>query len=144
MFWGCHEHVLDEKGRTSLPKEFRDLLTRSSESPWLTLRSRCLAIYPAEKFDKIRQRLSDDVLNDAAESLERLIIGHATPCSVDRAGRILIPPTLRRLARIEREIVFMGLTDRVEIWDRARYEAEIENTQEHEAENSRFLRGATR
>jgi MraZ protein len=73
-----------------------------------------------------------------------LIIGHATPCGVDRAGRILIPPTLRRRAQLEREIVFMGLTDRVEIWDRARYEAEIANTQENEAENSRFLRGATR
>jgi MraZ protein len=144
MFWGCHEHVLDEKGRTSLPKQFRDLLTRCSVLPWLTARSRCLAIYPAEKFDKIRQRLSADVLNDAAEALERLIIGHATPLSVDRAGRILVPPALRRRARLEREIVFMGLTDRVEIWDRTRYEAEIANTQENEAENSRFLRGATR
>ncbi len=144
MFWGCHEHVLDEKGRTSLPKEFRDLLTRSSEPPWLTARSRCLAIYPADKFDKIRQRLSEDVLNDAAESLERLIVGHATPCGVDRAGRILIPPMLRRRAQLERDITFLGLTDRVEIWDRARYEAEIANTQANEAENSRFLRGATR
>ena len=144
MFWGCHEHVLDEKGRTSLPKEFRDLLTRSSESPWLTARSRCLAIYPADKFDKLRQRLSEDVLNDAAESLERLIIGHATPCSVDRAGRTLIPRMLRRRAQLERDITFLGLTDRVEIWDRARYETEIANTQANEAENSRFLRGATR
>ena len=144
MFWGCHEHVLDEKGRTSLPKEFRDLLTRSSELPWLTARSRCLALYPADKFLKLRQRLSEDVLNDAAESLERLIIGHATPCSVDRAGRILIPPMLRRRAQLERDITFLGLTDRVEIWDRARYEAEIANTQANEAENSRFLRGATR
>jgi len=144
MFWGCHEHVLDEKGRTSLPKEFRELLTRGSQLPWLTLRSRCLAIYPAEKFDKIRQRLSEDVLNDAAEALERTIIGHATPCSVDRAGRILIPTTLRRRAQLDRAIMFMGLTDRVEIWDLARYEAEIASTLENEAENSRYLRGATR
>ena len=144
MFWGCHEHVLDEKGRTSLPKEFRELLTRGSQLPWLTLRSRCLAIYPAEKFDKIRQRLSEDVLNDAAEALQRLIIGHATPCSVDRAGRILIPTTLRRRAQLDRAIMFMGLTDRVEIWDLARYEAEIASTLENEAENSRYLRGATR
>lgn len=144
MFWGCHEHVLDDKGRTSLPKDFRDLLTRGSQLPWLTARSRCLAIYPAEKFDAIRARLSADVLNDDAEALERLIIGHATPCGVDKAGRILIPPTLRKRARLDRQIVFLGLTDRVEIWDAARYEAEITNTQEHEQEHSRFLRGATR
>ena len=68
MFWGCHEHVLDDKGRTSLPKDFRDLLTRGSQLPWLTARSRCLAIYPAEKFDAIRARLSADVLNDSAEA----------------------------------------------------------------------------
>jgi MraZ protein len=144
MFWGCHEHVLDDKERTSLPKDFRELLTRGSQPPWLTARSRCLAIYPVEKFDAIRARLSADVLNDSAEALERLIIGHATPCSVDKAGRILIPPTLRRRARLEKEIVFLGLTDRVEIWDRARYEAEIQSTQENEPEHSRFLRGATR
>ena len=84
------------------------------------------------------------MLNDAAEALERTIIGHATPCSVDRAGRILIPSTLRRRAQLDRAIMFMGLTDRVEIWDLARYEAEIANTLENEAENSRYLRGATR
>ena len=46
-------------------------------------------------------------------------------------GRILIPPPLRRRARLEREIVFTGLTDRVEIWDRARYEAAIASAQEN-------------
>ncbi|MFI5314222.1 MAG: division/cell wall cluster transcriptional repressor MraZ [Myxococcota bacterium] len=144
MFWGCHEHVLDEKGRTSLPKEFRDLLTRGSESPWLTAGQHCLSIFPAETFKRLRERLASEVLNDAAEALERLIVGNATPCSVDRQGRILIPPPLRRRARLEREIVFTGLNDRVEIWDRARYEAAIANTQENYAQHSRLLRGATR
>lgn len=144
MFWGCHEHVLDEKGRTSLPKEFRDLLTRSSEPPWLTAGQECLSIFPAEVFKRLRETLAAETLNDSAEALERLIVGNATPCSIDRQGRILIPPPLRRRARLEREIVFTGLTDRVEIWDRARYEAAIANTQENYAQHSRLLRGATR
>jgi transcriptional regulator MraZ len=144
MFWGCHEHVLDEKGRTSLPKEFRDLLTRSSESPWLTAGAQCLSIFPADVFKKLRERLTAEVLNDAAEALERLIVGSAMPCAIDRQGRILIPPPLRRRAQLEREIVFTGLTDRVEIWDRARYEAAIANTQENYSQHSRLLRGASK
>jgi MraZ protein len=144
MFWGCHEHVLDEKGRTSLPKEFRELLSRASESPWLTAGQECLSLFPAEVFKRLRDRLAAEVLNDSAEALERLIVGNATPCGVDRQGRILIPPPLRRRARLEREIVFTGLTDRVEIWDRARYEAAIANTQENYAQHSRLLRGVTR
>ena len=142
MFWGCHEHVLDEKGRTSLPKEFRELLTRGTESPWLTAGPQCLSIFPADVFNRLRQHLSSEVLNDAAEQLERLIVGNATPCGVDKQGRILIPPPLRRRARLEREIVFTGLTDRVEIWDRARYEAAIASAQENYGQHSRLLRGA--
>ena len=141
MFWGCHEHVLDEKGRTSLPKEFRELLTRGSESPWLTAGAQCLSIFPADVFAKLRERLTAEVLNDAAEALERLIVGSATPCSIDRQGRILIPPPLRRRAQLEREIVFTGLTDRVEIWDRARYEAAIADTQQNYSQHSQLLRG---
>jgi transcriptional regulator MraZ len=144
MFWGCHEHVLDEKGRTSLPKEFRELLTRGPESPWLTVGAQCLTIFPAAVFNRLRERLAAEVLNDDAEALERLLVGNATPCSVDRQGRILIPPPLRRRARLEREIVFTGLTDRVEIWDRARYEAAIASTQENYAQHSRLLRSPAR
>jgi MraZ protein len=144
MFWGCHEHVLDEKGRTSLPKDFRELLTRSSESPWLTAGQQCLSIFPADVFRRLRETLAAETLNDSAEALERLIVGNATPCSVDKQGRILIPPPLRRRAHLEREIVFTGLTDRVEIWDRARYEAAIANTQENYAQHSRLLRGTSK
>jgi MraZ protein len=144
MFWGCHEHVLDEKGRTSLPKEFRELLTRSSEPPWLTAGQECLSLFPPDVFARLRQKLTAEVLNDSAEALERLIVGTATPCTIDKQGRILIPPTLRRRARLEREIVFTGLTDRVEIWDRARYEAAISQTQENYAQHSRLLRGVTK
>jgi MraZ protein len=144
MFWGCHEHVLDDKGRTSLPKEFRELLTRSSEPPWLTAGAQCLSIYPPDVFSRLRQRLAEEFLNDSADALERLIIGSATPCSVDRQGRILIPPPLRRRAQLERDIVFTGLSDRVEIWDRTRYEAAIAQTQENYGQHSRLLRGGTK
>ena len=144
MFFGCHEHVLDEKGRTSLPKDFRELLTRTSESPWITAGAQCLSIFPADVFRRLRETLAAQTLNDSAESLERLIVGNASPITVDKQGRILIPPPLRRRAHLEREIVFTGLTDRVEIWDRARYEAAISNTQENYAQHSRLLRGANK
>jgi MraZ protein len=129
MFWGSHEHVLDEKGRTSLPKEFRELLRGLKGDPWLTARTQCLTIFPPGEFDAFRKRLTD--ASSAIESiqrLQRLILGMAAPAAVDKQGRILIPPKLRKWAGLDREIVFTGVGKSIEIWDRARHEADLEQT----------------
>lgn len=126
MFWGSHDHVLDEKGRTSIPKEFRALLAGKND-PWITAFPDCLAIYPAEAFEGLLRRLtetSDSI--DSLQQVQRLIVGMAVPCRVDRQGRMLVPPKLREWAFLEREIVFTGVMDHVEIWDRARHRTQLE------------------
>jgi MraZ protein len=61
----------------------------------------------------------------------------ATPCSVDRQGRILIPTYLREHAGIDRELVFMGVGDEIEVWDRSRHRAEILDSGSSYSEDSR-------
>ncbi|MCP4007092.1 MAG: division/cell wall cluster transcriptional repressor MraZ [bacterium] len=129
MFLSCFDHVLDEKGRTSLPKSFRKQLSGFSDEPVLTAHSDCLAIYPPDEFERLREHYSQPGLNDARQRLKRLTMGLATLLSVDRQGRILIPARLRELAGLQREIVFLGVDQTIEIWDLARFQRDIRQTQ---------------
>ena len=57
------------------------------------------------------------------EGWRRLYIGSATDVEIDGGSRVLVPPELRAWAGLEREVVFMGVGDKFELWDKARYEA---------------------
>jgi MraZ protein len=127
VFQGSAEHLLDDKGRTSLPKSFRDVLEREERSPIITCGERCLTIYTSEAYEGIKARLFEDPLPSAQiKRKRRLIVGNAQECRVDAQGRILIPPPLRKLGKLEREIVFAGIEDQIEIWDRSLWQEELE------------------
>ena len=127
MFIGSHEHVLDDKGRTSLPKEFREALAAHEGTAYITAYPRCLAILPPEAFEIWTGRLTGEHarLDDAAQRIRRLILGMAAPCNIDRQGRILIPPNLREHAGIKREITFMGVGKEIEVWESTQHKGEI-------------------
>ena len=123
MFLGSSDHVLDDKGRTSLPKEFRETL--GGQTAYITAKPDCLAIYLEDEFFRLCDEYAELHI-DSREKLERMHVGNAQLLNIDKQGRILIPPALRRLARLEREIMFLGVRTRIEVWDRARYTAEQE------------------
>ena len=127
VFFGSHEHVFDDKGRTSLPKEFRDILKSQKADPWLTAGAHCLAIFPNDQFEEIKARLTEDAL-PAAEIVrrQRLVLGNAARCRLDGQGRILVPQTLRKHARLQRDIVFAGRGTLIEVWDRALWRTEMD------------------
>ena len=129
MFWGSYDHVLDDKGRTSLPKEFRELLKGQKGPPWLTAFTQCLRIFPPQEWEVLRKRLSEASSTiESIQRLQRLILGMAAPAPSDKQGRILIPPKLRKWAHLDREIVFTGIGKAIEVWDRARHEQDLEET----------------
>ena len=122
MFAGSHDHVLDDKGRTSLPKEYRETLKKMPGHPWLTTSSDCLTLYQPAEFEVISEKLSNaSSTNPDILDLQRLILGNAARCPIDRQGRILIVPNLRKWAGLEREIVFLGVGRRIEIWSQKRH-----------------------
>lgn len=126
MFGGLFPHVLDDKGRTSLPKGWRDLLS-GPEPPRLTAEQRCLIIYPADVFnDRVRRLVAASQRGvHAARALLRLTAGYGIPCPFDKQGRILIPKEHQLLVGLEREIMFVGVHDYIEIWDRQRHAENI-------------------
>ncbi|NRA02532.1 MAG: division/cell wall cluster transcriptional repressor MraZ [Myxococcales bacterium] len=131
MFWGSHDHVLDDKGRTSLPKDFRDALAKVKGTPWITALRNCLAIYTVDEFEALQQRLTNaSGMIDSVQRIQRLVLGMASHCPADRQGRILIPPKLRAWSHLERDLVLAGVGSRIEIWDRNSHSVELERSRE--------------
>ncbi len=144
MFRGRFEHTIDSKGRVSIPAKFRELLTEKyDERLIVTNFDRCLLAFPFEEwtaFEKERASQLSMVKNEAKAFL-RFFISGATECPIDKLGRILIPPTLRDYAHLGKDVVFVGLLNRFEIWSRESWMEEFQRSKESFEQMSDTLAG---
>lgn len=127
MFIGEYNHNVDAKGRVSLPARFRDDLT---ETFYITkgLES-CLFIYDENEWKAIDAKMRAlRVTAKAARSFSRLFYGSAQELSADRQGRILIPSSLISYADIDKEVVIVGVSNRIEIWAKEKWATYMEAT----------------
>jgi len=116
MFSGEYTYSIDEKKRLAVPSRFRQLLgkkaviTRGLDN--------CLFLYPLSVWQKLAKKISQLPLAQAdARSFARLMLGGAMEVKFDNLGRILIPDYLKNYSGLKKKIVFIGLFDRIEIWD---------------------------
>ncbi len=121
VFTGKHVHTLDEKGRVSVPAQFRRHLPNEGlfvgKGP-----EGCLVLYTPEKWSSVMRGLSALSRNNRVHrSLLREVSQHIRQVNVDGQGRITIPSELLTLAGIGHEVLFLGLLDSIEIWDPGRY-----------------------
>ena len=120
MIIGTFFHSIDDKNRLSLPAKFRKEMGRKVVvTPGL---DSCLFVFTAKEWERISGRLSGgeiSMLKADNRSLNRYLLGMAVEIEVDAAGRMLIPEHLRTKARLEDKVVFIGVRDRVEIWNEA-------------------------
>jgi MraZ protein len=99
--------------------------TSGEEGVVITRMDECLKAYPYNAWTKIEKKiLSLSVKSDAMRRFRRVFIGGAFECTCDKQGRVLIPPTLREYAKLEKEIVLVGVLDHFEIWSRDRWDKE--------------------
>lgn len=127
MFRGVTSLALDAKGRLAIPSRYRDsLVPVAGGSLVLTADpSRCLLLYPKASWDPIQARLMAlSSFNARIRSLQRLLVGHADDVEVDSAGRILVPPALRRYASLDKRVVLVGQGQKFELWDEAQWQVE--------------------
>jgi MraZ protein len=127
-FLGEYEHALDDKGRLIVPSKLRPglgdtfVVTRGLEA--------CLFVYPLEVWREITSQLG--TLPFTAEDTRmftRMFYSGAVEVTTDRQGRFIIPPGLRRYAGLEKETVFIGVSNRVEIWSSERWGAFCERAE---------------
>jgi len=126
MFRGTSFHTIDAKGRIIVPTRFRDAIKADgSGSVMVSRMDSCLVAYPLDEWRKIEARiLSLAEKSDAMRRFRRVFVGGAFECPSDRQERILIPPTLRQYAQLEKEIAMVGVLDHFEVWSRKNWEQE--------------------
>ncbi|MCL6453080.1 MAG: division/cell wall cluster transcriptional repressor MraZ [Alicyclobacillus sp.] len=122
MFMGEYQHTLDDKGRVIVPSKFREglgetfVMTRGLDQ--------CLFVYPRSEWEMLESKLKGLPMTRAdARSFVRFFFSGATECELDRQGRVVIPTLLREYAHLEKDIVVLGVSNRVEIWSRERWQA---------------------
>lgn len=120
MFMGQYEHSIDTKGRIIIPAKYRDDL---GESFVVTHGlDGCLFLYPQEEWEAFVEKLKGLPSNQNTRKIQRQFLSKAMEVVLDKQGRILIPALLRAEAALEKEVVFVGMMNRVEVWDKKRLE----------------------
>ena len=121
MFLGTYSPRLDEKGRIILPARFAErladgeVITRGQE--------RCLYVFPMAEFQRVTQAMSQaPVTQKAVRAYSRVFFASAHDEVPDKQGRVTIPAHLREYAALDRELVVIGASTRVEIWDKQSWE----------------------
>ena len=121
MFMGEYHHNVDTKGRLIVPAKFRDNL---GESFVLTRGlDRCLFGYPLDEWKIIEEKLKNLPLTKKdARAFTRFFFSGATECEIDKQGRINIATPLTNYAGLEKECVVLGVSNRIEIWNKEIWE----------------------
>ena len=124
MFYGTHEHTIDEKNRLTLPAKFRDgldggvVLVRGIDGT--------VDVYPRRSWEASAERISAlDSLTRGAREMKRFVFAGATVTDLDKQGRVLVPPDLARHASLGRDVAVVGVDDHIEIWDRPQWASHV-------------------
>lgn len=139
MFIGRYYHTLEEKGRVSLPKTFRE-----QETQWVITRGLDggVFLFPRQSFQEQVQTLSGlGFTKKTHRDFVRLLTNDAEEVSADKLGRISIPDHLRATAQLTKHVVIVGSFERVEIWDVEKYHAYIETVAQNAEEIAEAIEG---
>ncbi len=133
MFRGRYEHTIDSKGRVSLPAKFREVLNNSGDNVLvITNYDGCLVAYPLNEWGTIEEKVSSlPMMSKEVKSFQRFFISGASDCPIDKQGRIPIPSSLRKYANLEKDVVFLGLTKKIEIWNKKQWVEESARAEEN-------------
>jgi len=125
MFMGEFQHTIDEKGRLIIPAKFREdlgptfVLTRGLDQ--------CVFGYPMDEWKALEQKLKAlPFTKKDARAFSRFFFSGASECQLDKQGRVNITPSLRDYAGLDKECIIIGVSNRIEIWSKSRWESYYE------------------
>lgn len=124
MFIGKYYHSLEENGRVSLPKEFRD-----QEKDWIITRGLDggLFLFRALTYQNELKKLSErSFTTKAHRDFIRFMANEAKQITADLNGRVLLPDYLIKYAKLTKQLVVVGSYQWIEIWDRKEYHSYLE------------------
>lgn len=122
MFRGVYEHQIDAKGRTSFPAKLREVLAGQYDERLIVTTSldTCLHCYPVREWEQLELALAKrNPMEPGVKSLLRLYVAPAQEVAVDKLGRVLVPPTLRSHAVLEKDVIWAGMVKVIELWSKS-------------------------
>lgn len=126
MLLGVYYHQIDEKNRLRLPKKLKPEL---SNATIIKGSHRCLYILPSNAFNNLLNKSNDLPMFSPAQDSLRLLLSSAAEIIEDNQGRFLLPQPLKVWAGIQKDVVFVGVGNRVELWDKKSWDDYYEQKQ---------------
>jgi len=129
MFLGQHEHSLDKKGRIIMPSNFREDLG----DPFVITfgLDKCLFVYPMEEWEKLAKNLQALPLGQKdSRAFKRTLASRALISHFDQQGRVVVAKYLRDYAEINKNVMIIGVFERIEIWDLSKWKGYAEETEQ--------------
>ena len=124
MFYGEHEHRLDKKGRIIIPSKFREASKENYIEKFFVTRGldTCLFMFPEDEWRQQESKFKAlSFTKREARKFNRLFFSGAVEVAPDKQGRIMIPSYLKQYADIRKEIILIGVSNRIEIWNKDRW-----------------------
>ncbi|NKF52355.1 division/cell wall cluster transcriptional repressor MraZ [Shewanella sp. WXL01] len=129
MLRGASAINMDAKGRIAIPARYRESLRSQHEGILVVtvdISDPCLLIYPLHEWEQVEdklKRLADT--NPKQRVFKRKLLGYAQDCEMDSHSRIVIPPTLRQYAQLEKKTMLVGVSNKFELWDEASWQQKL-------------------
>jgi MraZ protein len=125
MFYGEYFHTIDRKGRLILPAKFREAAKTHFIEKFFVTRGldSCLFMFSEEEWKTQETKFKAiSFTKQQARTFNRLYFSGAAEVTFDTQGRILLPPYLKDFAEIKKDVVIVGVSNRIEIWARNKWE----------------------
>jgi MraZ protein len=135
MLIGSFKNNIGDKNRVAFPIKFKNelgsslIVTKGYEN--------CLIIVDKSKFSGLMNSIKDvPFVNSGLRDTKRFLIGSAQEIELDKQGRFVIPPDLKKYASLGNECVFIGLVDWIELWDKSIWDKKEESINSKSSEIS--------
>ena len=133
MFRGSDPINMDAKGRMAIPTRYRSVLEDICHGELvitIDMKSTCLTLSPLPEWQKFEEKVAAlPALDDVGEMLSRFVVGQAKDLQIDNSGRVLIPQELRDYAQLDKKLILVGRTQRLELWSEENWNVERQRSQ---------------
>ena len=123
MFKGMFEHQIDDKNRLRIPSKFKkELSGENGEKAYSFFRgmNRCICVMTDDALDELVSSIAEEGISESNKA-SMMLFGSIFSAEEDAQGRVTLPPMLKKMAGIQKDIVTVGRGKRLEIWAAERY-----------------------